>query len=188
MFLTPRLFTIGTLFKRGFSDQHVCILRLLCITIASFCDPSVTLQVQRASPSSMDFDGDTGQGAEQQDLPPSDGPDGPERAQFDDNLDQKPPAPHRPVFPRINQSQYNSPRPSQPADLFRKQFHRNQVQPQQHNTPFFNLLNTINPRRADDTGSNRPRQSENSGRRSSFLGSLPVLLTCILVFSEPECA
>jgi hypothetical protein len=33
------------------------------------------------------------------------------------------------MFPRISQSQYNSPRPSQPADLFRKQFQRNQVQP-----------------------------------------------------------
>ena len=60
--------------------------------------------------------------------------------------------------------------------LFRKQFHRNQVQPQQHNILFFNLLKMISPTRADNAGANRRPQSKNCCRWLSYL-----------VFSEPEC-
>ena len=102
------------------------------IIVPSFCDPSVTPQVQRAPPWTT--------------------------------LVREP-------------NNYNPPRPLQPAYLpLCKQFHQNQVQPQQHNILFFNLLKMISPTRADNASANRRPQSKNCCRRLSYL-----------VFSEPEC-
>ena len=76
------------------------------IIVPSFCDPSVTPQVQRAPPWTT--------------------------------LVREP-------------NNYNPPCPLQPAYLpLCKQFHQNQVQPQQHNILFFNLLKMISPTRADN--------------------------------------
>ncbi|KAK2467173.1 hypothetical protein APHAL10511_000722 [Amanita phalloides] len=115
-------------------------------------------------------DGDTLQEPERQDLQ-SCSSDGLDNGHFDaPHVDQKQTAmrPQRATFPRLNQSQpYNSLRPVQPADIFRKQFQqRTQPQPQQH-PPFFNLLNTINTIRGESSNS-KPRQPENTRSQNVF--------------------
>ncbi|KAF8624937.1 hypothetical protein AX17_006963 [Amanita inopinata Kibby_2008] len=70
----------------------------------------------------------------------------------------------RPMFPRLNQSQCNTPRKSQPADLFRKSLLRSQAQSHVQ-PPFFNLLNTVNSRSGEACKS---KQLENFSTQNVF--------------------